>query len=53
MLPDPGWSCDRCGRPVAQTDAGWVHADLADALFCSLVMRAAERVAKRSEAEDG
>lgn len=47
LLPDPGWSCDRCGRPVVQTaDGEWAHAEVADALFCGLVMGAAERVAK-------
>ena len=50
ILTDPGWACDRCGRPVVQTaDSEWAHAEIADALFCSLVMRAPERVAKAGD----
>ena len=45
--------CDRCGRPVTRDAAGkWQHASLAGALFCSLVMGAADRVAARKDDGD-
>lgn len=32
--------CDRCGMPAVQDAAGrWVHAEAADAVFCSIVMQ--------------
>jgi hypothetical protein len=31
--------CDRCHMPVIQnTDGKWEHAEVADAMFCTLVM---------------
>ena len=32
--------CDRCGLPVVPTDEGrWVHAEVADAVFCQVFGR--------------
>ena len=48
-MPDTD-ECDRCNRPVTRDTAGkWQHASLADALFCSLDMRASDRVAARKD----
>lgn len=38
--------CSRCERPVAEVNGEWRHMELADAVFCDVVMRAAERAAK-------
>jgi hypothetical protein len=45
--------CDRCHCPVIQDAEGnWVHAEVADAAFCSLVMRAADRAAAKGNDDD-
>ena len=44
--------CDRCERPVIEADGRWVHAEIADAVFCDLVMRAPERVAGKDDDDD-
>lgn len=42
--PPPPDICDRCERRVIRDSQGrWVHAEVADAVFCGLVMRAGER----------
>lgn len=51
-MPDTD-ECDRCDRPVTRDTAGkWQHASLADALYCSLVMGASDRVAARKDDRD-
>lgn len=43
--------CDRCHQPAVQNaDGKWVHAEVADAVFCGLVMRAPDRVRERAQA---
>ena len=43
--------CSRCERPVIKDPetGAWQHAEVADAIFCDTVMRAAERVAARKD----
>lgn len=31
--------CELCRRPVIERDGEWVHAELADEMFCLVVMR--------------
>ena len=43
--------CSRCQQPAVQNPetGAWQHAEVADAIFCDTVMRAAERVAAREK----
>jgi hypothetical protein len=52
LIEDQPDVCDRCGRPVhaaaPDTDpdaARWYHNEVADDVFCGLVMHAADRLA--------
>lgn len=42
--------CSRCHQPAIQdSDGNWVHAEVADAVFCAYVMRAGDRVAGKDD----
>ena len=40
MPETPQPVCDVCHMPAIQADGRWEHAEVADAVFCQLVMRA-------------
>lgn len=44
--------CDRCDRPAVQVAGRWLHAEYADAVFCSLVMGQGTALAEGRESGD-